>query len=435
MATSRPSITYAIDLVDVSKAFKRKTIRGGYSTVKSSLVQLFRPRQPKRATYTQVLRDVTLRIPSGSSVGVIGRNGSGKSTLLKLITGIYRPDCGTVQVRGRVAALIELGAGFHPDFTGRENVYLAAAMYGLSKREIAERFDAIVEFAELAEVIDDPVRTYSSGMFMRLGFSLAIHTDPDVLLIDEVLAVGDAAFVAKCKDEVAKLRKAGKTLLLVTHDLEAVERWCDEVLWIHGGDVRERGEPRRVIDAYREFLERGEEQQLLTQERESQDAKPTGGIETATPCGTESQRWGSREVEITSVRLIDRGAEERRVFHPDDALDIEIAYAVREPVQDIVFGIGIQREDGLIVHGSNTDIEREPVPALGRSGVVRYTISRLGLLDGTYHLDAAVHRADGYPYDYHKNALTFAVRSAHPQVGVIVPPHRWEFIVAEADAA
>lgn len=415
-------ISYAIDLVNVSKVFKRKTLRGGYSTLKSSLLNFFRSTK-KDPVKTEVLKNLTLRIPQGSSVGIIGRNGSGKSTLLKVITGIYRPNEGEVRVTGRVAALIELGAGFHPDFTGRENVYLAGAMFGLTRREISARFDEIVAFAELAEVIDDPVRTYSSGMFMRLGFSLAIHTNPDVLLIDEVLAVGDAAFVAKCKDRVARLRSEGKTLLLVTHDLEAVERWCDEVLWLHGGVVRERGEPRRVIDAYRQFLERREEEGIL--EAENATSVDTSGTPTSVP--QQPQRWGSREVEITSVRLLEGESEERRVFRPEDPMTIEISYMLRELTTDVVFGIGFHREDGLVVHGSNTDIERVPLPSLGRAGVARYAVSRIGLLDGTYHLDVAVHRADGYPYDYHKSALTFAVRAQHPQVGVIVPPHSWEF--------
>jgi lipopolysaccharide transport system ATP-binding protein len=235
---------YALDIVGVSKQFTRTSRVSGYSTLKSAILSLFgRSRKELRRTQ-HVLSDITLRIPQGASVGIIGRNGSGKSTLLKIITGIYQPDIGSVAVNGRIAALIELGAGFHPDFTGRENVMLGGIMHGLTRAEVEERFDEIVDFAELADVIDEPVRTYSSGMFMRLGFSLAVHTDPRILLVDEVLAVGDAAFVAKCKEKLASLKRMGTTLLLVSHDLDAVERWCDEVLWLEGGVVRDRGEPR-----------------------------------------------------------------------------------------------------------------------------------------------------------------------------------------------
>ena len=422
--TAGAAIDYVIDIVDLEKRFQRKTLgRGAYTTIKSSLLQLFRSRT-RQGQVTQAIKHLTLRIPKGLSVGIIGRNGSGKSTLLKLITGIYHPDSGSVSVKGRVAALIELGAGFHPDFSGRENIFLGGVMHGLTKAQIEDRFEKIVEFAELNDVIDDPVRTYSSGMYMRLGFSLAIHTDPDVLLVDEVLAVGDEAFVAKCKDKIADLRREGKTLLLVTHDLGAVERWCDEALWIDKGEVRDRGEPRRVIDAYRQFVERGEEQDLRRDQVEEAEVKEPDTTDVLAP-----QRWGSREVEILSVSMRDSAGGDHLIFHPEDGVLIECRYLVRQAVPDVVFGIGIHRSDGLAVHGSNTEIEEVSVPDLGTHGVLRYRISRLGLLEGKYSLDLAVHRSDGYPFDYHRAAVTFSVRSPIKQVGVCVPEHSWEFEV------
>lgn len=422
--TSTPGVhegtfAYAIDIVGVTKRFERKTLRSGYTTLKAALLGLFRRRDADAGpTITHAIRDLTLRIPLGSSVGVIGRNGSGKSTFLKLITGIYKPTAGRIAVNGRVAALIELGAGFHPDFSGRENLFLGGIMHGLTRSQIADRFDEIVRFAELEGVIDDPVRTYSSGMFMRLGFSLAVHTDPDILLIDEVLAVGDAGFVAKCKDRIAELRRSGKTLLLVTHDLGAVERWCDEVLWLHEGEVRERGEPRRVIDAYRQFLEGREEDEL----RAGQAVPEVVPAPESAP-----QRWGSREVEITGVRLVGRDSVDHLVFHTADPVRIEIDYEVREQVPTPVFGIGLHRADGLAVFGTNTDLERVVVPPLGTVGTVECAIDRLGLLEGAYTLDVAVHREDGYPYDYHRHAIRFSVRSGAAQVGVFEPPHTWHF--------
>jgi lipopolysaccharide transport system ATP-binding protein len=421
-------LDYAVDIVNLSKSFRRATLsKGGYTTIKSTLLNLFRGTSTP-AHYTHVIKDLTMRIPRGASVGLIGRNGSGKSTFLKLITGIYKPDKGTIQVRGRLAALIELGAGFHPDFTGRENLYLGGVMHGLTRAQVEERFDEIVNFAELAEVIDDPVRTYSSGMFMRLGFSLAVHTDPDILLVDEVLAVGDAAFVAKCKDKIAALRKAGKTLVLVTHDLDAVERWCDEALWLNDGEVRDRGEPRRVIDRYHQFLEKGEEAELQAAATSAKEAKTAAESAPASESSElERQRWGSREIEITGVRLSGSDAAAKLVFHPEDPFTIAIDYHVHQKVDDLVFGVSLNRADGLIAHGSNSDIAKQTVPSLTGSGTVRYHLKRLGLSDGSYTLDVAVHRKDGYPYDYHKGVCKFAVRCPQQHVGVYIPEYRWEF--------
>ncbi len=429
------SVAYAIDIVNLKKRFKRVTVgHSGYTTLKSSFLKsLFCPSSRPEAQYTQAVKDLTMRIPQGASVGVIGKNGSGKSTLLKLITGIYKPDSGYVHVNGRVAALIELGAGFHPDFTGRENLYLGGVMQGLSKAEVEERFDEIVDFAELRSVIDDPIRTYSSGMFMRLGFSLAIHTEPDVLLVDEVLAVGDAGFITKCKDRITKLRASGKTLMLVTHDLGAVERWCDEVLWLDKGEVKDRGEPRRVIDHYREFIEKGEEAELIAKEEAAKAQKVEENtqveekVEEETP-KSKQERWGSREIEIKAVRLIDNEGE-GKLFHPDDNVKIEFDYVVHSDIKEIAFGIGIKRADDLLIHGSNTDIERVVVPALGSSGTVTYEFKRLGLLEGNYTVDVAAHTADGYPYDYLVAAASFSVRAPFKQIGVYEPEHEWHFNV------
>jgi ABC-type polysaccharide/polyol phosphate transport system ATPase subunit len=195
-----------------------------------------------------------LQVAPGRTLGIIGRNGSGKSTLLKLLAGIYRPDQGKMWVRGRVAPLLELGTGFHPEFSGRENILINGIVLGLSKREVRQRFDSIVRFADLEAVIDEPVKTYSTGMYMRLGFAVAVHADPDILLFDEILAVGDEAFQQKCADKITDFRRQGKTLILVTHDLGSVEQWSDEVIWLDNGMIQERGAPRRVIDLYREGI-------------------------------------------------------------------------------------------------------------------------------------------------------------------------------------
>ncbi len=205
---------------------------------------------------------MSFNVPAGRTYGIIGRNGSGKSTALKLVAGITKPTTGTVKVEGRISALIELGAGFHPEISGRENVFINGIMLGLTKREVARRFDEIVEFAELQEFIDAPVKTYSSGMYMRLGFAVAIHVDPDVLLVDEVLAVGDEGFTHKCLDKFGEFKRRGKTILLVTHSLNLVERFCDEALWLDSGKVRGSGDPKRVVGAYLTDVGKSEEREL-----------------------------------------------------------------------------------------------------------------------------------------------------------------------------
>lgn len=425
MATQE--VDYVVDIRHLAKVFKRKTrAANGYTTFKQALLSRLKGRQAveekAEEPVTVGIKDLTIRIPRGASIGLIGRNGSGKSTFLKLITGIYKPTSGVVNVRGRIAALIELGAGFHPDFTGRENLVLAGIMHGLTREEINARFDDIVRFAELEHVIDDPVRTYSSGMFMRLGFSIAIHTDPDILLVDEVLAVGDAGFVAKCKDRIAELRRAGKTLILVTHDLDAVERWCDEAIWLHKGEVKDRGNPRRVIDSYRHHIEKQEEGALL-----EEDGVQGTALSTVEPVNEsrKSARWGSREVEITHVSLVGADGSEKRVLHPEDGARVRMSYKVHAAHEDLVFGVGITRVDGLSVFGTNTDIDRVKLPAVGETGVVECEIPRIGLVEGSYTFDVAVHRSDGYPYDYHKDAVHFSIRSDKREVGVSSLTRGW----------
>jgi lipopolysaccharide transport system ATP-binding protein len=242
----------AIDVIGVEKTFKRRQIPGGYTTLKTQLVALLSGKStaiPER-TLT-VLRDVTFSVPKGGTLGVIGQNGSGKSTLLKLLAGIYRPTAGRVRVEGRLSALIELGAGFHPEFTGRENIYINGIILGRSRKEIDKLVDPIIEFAELREFIDEPVRTYSSGMYMRLGFTVAMMVDPDVLVIDEILAVGDEHFQRKSRARIEEFKAHGKTLVLVTHDAAAVQSFCDQAIWLDGGRIAGQGDPSRVIGAYR----------------------------------------------------------------------------------------------------------------------------------------------------------------------------------------
>jgi ABC-type polysaccharide/polyol phosphate transport system ATPase subunit len=420
--------TPAVSARDVTKIYRRFLHLNQFKTLKSallsrSLISGLRPDQ----TFT-ALDAVSFEVPRGSTFGVIGENGSGKSTLLKLMAGITRPTRGTMAVDGRISALIELGAGFHPEISGRENVAINGIMLGLTRREVAERFDEIVAFAELERFIDAPVKTYSSGMYMRLGFSVAIHVEPDVLLIDEVLAVGDEAFTRKCLDKVGEFRRRGKTIVLVTHSLGLVEKMCDDVLWLREGKVADRGDPKRVVDAYLTYVAGGEEA-LLAREHGQGSADVATDAE-ATPVGAggyRQGRWGSREIEIAAVRLLDDRGRERHVYVPGERLTIALEIAARERVEDFVFGIGVFTADGVSVYGTNTHIEDYVARSADGPGEVRLHLDDLRLVEGTYLLDVAAHRKDGTPYDYHRGLYSFRVKSRIKDVGVYRPEHRWEF--------
>ncbi|MBI4666511.1 MAG: ABC transporter ATP-binding protein [Nitrospinae bacterium] len=409
----------AIELSGVFKTFRKVSVKGNYGTLKGALVSLVTGKggkSPKPAddNHFDALRDISFSVPAGSTWGLIGRNGSGKSTLLKLVAGIYRPDQGHVKTSGVVSALIELGAGFHPEFSGRENIFINASILGLPRKKIQEKFDDIVSFAELWDFIDNPVRTYSSGMFMRLGFSVAVHADPDILLVDEVLAVGDEAFGHKCQEKMESFKKSGKTILLVTHNLDEVKRWCDGAVWIDSGAVKMIGKPNRVVDAYLATVAEKENLDAL----EKDHAPHAEIVETA-------NRWGSGEVEITGVRLTDGAKEERRVFPSGEALTVSVDYRAHRKVAEPVFGIGINRKDGANCYGTNTHIEGIDIDFVDGQGSVAFTVDRLDLVDGAYTLSVAVHAKDGHAYDYHDQMYDFTVRSKFKDVGVFRPPHSW----------
>jgi ABC-type polysaccharide/polyol phosphate transport system ATPase subunit len=415
---------------DVSKVYRRFLHKNQFKTLKSALLKgsLLSDLRPDQ-TFT-ALDGVTFEVPRGSTFGVIGENGSGKSTLLKLMAGITKPTRGTLHVEGRVSALIELGAGFHPEISGRENVAINGIMLGLTRRQIQERFDEIVDFAELRDFIDAPVKTYSSGMYMRLGFAVAIHVDPDVLLIDEVLAVGDEAFTRKCLDKIGEFRRRGRTILLVTHSLGLAEKMCDEVLWLRHGRAAGQGDPKRVVDAYLTYVAGGEET-LLAQEQRAQAQRAGEGTGPADggAGGTEYRqgRWGSREVEIASVRLLDDRGAERHVFVPGERLTLALTVRAPAAVEDFVFGVGLFTADGVSVYGTNTHLEQFLPRALSGEAEVRFEMDDLRLVEGSYLIDVAAHRRDGTPYDYHRGLYSFRVKSRLKDVGVYRPAHRWTF--------
>jgi ABC-type polysaccharide/polyol phosphate transport system ATPase subunit len=438
-------MTPAIDVVNISKVYRRFARQRQFATLKSALLKgsLIRDLQPDETF--PALRGVSFQVPKGCTYGVIGRNGSGKSTLLKCVAGISRPSSGSITVDGRVSALIELGAGFHPEISGRENVFINGIMLGLSKKEVERRFDEIVEFAELQDFIDAPVKTYSSGMYMRLGFAVAIHVDPEVLLVDEVLAVGDQGFTLKCLDKFAEFRRKNKTILLVTHSLDLVEKFCDQALWLDKGQTRAEGESKRVVASYIIDVEKSEEQELAkaesarlaatasanaamaaTAEHAPTDPVTTGDAPTDMFKATEG-RWGTREIEIMKVGLLGPDGKPGHVFHHGDAIRVTMTVRAHHPNKDFVFGLGIFNADGVCCYGTNTYLEEYQPDEFSGEGQVTFAVDSLQLVEGTYRIDVAAHKLDGYPYDYHRLLYTFRVKSRTKDVGIYRPAHRWEF--------
>lgn len=410
----------AIDVENVDRIYQKYSARHRFQTFKSAIVKgdIFKAMKPDELV--TALDGISFKVQNGQTFGIIGENGSGKSTLLKVVAGIAKPTKGKVTVKGKVSALIELGAGFHPEITGRENVYINGIMLGLSRKEIVRKFDEIVKFAELEAFIDAPVKTYSSGMYMRLGFSIAINVNPDILLIDEVLAVGDASFVPKCLDRIDDFRRRKKTILFVSHDLSNVEKICDQVIWLKEGRIEKMGEPKRVVDFYlQDVLEKQEEdfeerQKAVEKEQEWEGER-------------RENRWGKREVEIKKVRLKGLDGKEKHVFSPEDGMIIEMEVSSSQRITDFVLGYGIFNSQGIYCYGTNTQLEDfEPVSVEGEGKVV-CRMNKLNLINGTYYLDVAAHKKDGYPFDYHSNLYSFLVSSLHKDEGITRPEHTWSF--------
>ncbi len=385
------------------------------------------------------LRDVNFSIYRGEAVGIIGENGSGKSTTLKLISRILQPTSGSVSVRGKVSALLELGAGFHPDLTGRENIYLHGALLGLPQKEIEARFNDIVDFAELAEFIDTPIKHYSSGMVMRLGFAVAINVDPDILLTDEVLAVGDEGFQRKCLEYIAGLRRRGVTIVFVSHALDAVRSLCERVIWLDHGRVMADGPAGEVIDRYLAF-------------ENDRHAGYAGRTRAAHPEGAPANADGSRQVEpdllqsppgghpadaqrrtesadvvITDVHFLDGQGRQTGVFRTGEPLTIRIAFTAHRRVERPVFGLALYTENGTHLNGPNTRFAGVDIPFVEGSGWVDYRIEQLPLLAGRYDVTVAVTGPDmAQMYDHRHRAYSFVVQ---PTPGL---PERWGIVLIPA---
>ena len=413
----------AIEVSHISKSFKVYLDKG--YTLKDRLVFHNNKKYEKRV----VLKDISFTVKKGEAIGLIGHNGCGKSTTLKLLTRIMYPDSGTITMNGRVSSLIELGAGFHPDMSGRENIYINASIFGLTRKEIDARLDDIIAFSELEEFIDNPVRTYSSGMYMRLAFSVAINVDADILLIDEILAVGDVNFQAKCFNRLREIKAQGTTIVIVSHSLGQVEQICDRSIWIHDGRIRAEGKPRDIHPEYLDYMG-VKRQEVIEREKERREdsAKKieTGKQEKNDTKQEEIKRWGNGFARIQNVQLQNEKGEQQSVFKTGESICIKMVYQVNQIVEDAVFGIGIFRSDGLQCYGTNTRIDKMQEFSLKESGTLSVRLENVNLISGEYLLDIAIESGLGIPVDYYKEAFRFEMYSDIGDIGVSRINHEWK---------
>jgi lipopolysaccharide transport system ATP-binding protein len=345
------------------------------------------------------LDDVTLDVQRGEVFGLIGKNGAGKSTLLKLIARVLRPTTGRVRVRGRVAPLLETGAGFHPELTGRENIYLNGAMLGFTRAEMNEKYPRIVEFSELGDFIEAPIRTYSSGMWARLGFAVATDTRPEILIVDEILSVGDESFQRKSFDRIQSFREQGATILFVSHNMALIESMCQRAAWLDHGKVKAIGSTKSVVDRYLGRVRQDEAGRLVHSSV------------------AEENRWGSRKIEITNVHITDEQGNEIGVFSTGQPLVLHIEYMAHEAVQSPIFGMAISRQDGTHLTGPNTAFAGVDLGLVEGRGTVVYTVQALPLLESLYHVSVAATNADDTEmFDYHDRAYHFRVLNRGSEV-------------------
>lgn len=389
----------AVEVVDVSKKFRLFKERN--NTLKGTIM---RGRRVVAEDFW-ALRNVSFEVYEGETFGLIGENGSGKSTMLKCLTRILRPNSGTVTVNGKVSALLELGAGFHPELTGRENVFLNGAILGLPQKELRQRFDQIIDFAGVGDFIDEPVKNYSSGMYVRLGFSVAINVDPDVLLVDEVLAVGDEAFQRKCNEKFAELRNQGKTIVLVSHSMASVQSLCHRVAWFSHGHLMDIGTPKDVIEAYTDTVQ--------VDHQVDEEGRP---------------RWGSGEGKIVGIELLDSSGAPVTRIHAGDALTVRLHYETEEAIERPVFQLSISTLEGFVVSAPKSrDVGCVPEKLEG-AGHVDVAFESVPLLHGTYDLSVALMDYSLlHPYDVRAGLLRVDVErgTLNDEGGVVALGGRW----------
>ncbi|WP_044932404.1 ABC transporter ATP-binding protein [Butyrivibrio sp. AC2005] len=434
----------AIEVRNVHKFFKVYEDKG--TMLRERIVNIGRNKYEKR----EVLKGISFDVKKGEAVALIGRNGCGKSTTLKMLTKILRPNEGTIAEQGRISSLIELGAGFHPDLTGRENIYINASIFGIKNKEVDRRLDDIIAFSELEQYIDNPVRTYSSGMYMRLAFAVAINVDADILLVDEILAVGDQAFQTKCFNKLRDLKANGMTIVLVSHSIGQVKQICDRVIWIENGLIRNEGPARKICDDYlddmelkrlerveleakmrdekeKENLENGE---LSQEEKDAIQEKLQNSMkcqELCSQCGPDARRSGTGEAEFTDVLMVNDKGEPCTRFSTGDKLSIRIKFKAKDTSKQLNFTFGITRSDWVYCYG-NEMLECTGHTITGQeSGEVVLTIEKLNLLKGAYFLDFWIQDEAGVEIDCVHNLIVMYVEGdTGKDHGIMPMEHDWE---------
>ncbi len=397
----------AIRVDGVSKKFDLHSDR------RTNIKERFVRGRPKGADEFWALRDVSFEVPRGSTYGLIGHNGSGKSTMLKLLASIHRPTSGTVLAAGRVSSMIELGAGFHPELSGRENVFLNGSILGMTRKQIDASLEEIIEFSGLeTRFIDAPVKVYSSGMYVRLGFAIAVNLDPEILLIDEIVAVGDEDFQRKCFDHLYKLRRKGVTIAFVSHSLPLVQTLCDHALWLDHGHMKASGTALHVVDSYLREVNKAEADRLGHAEELDDSAS----------------RRGTREITIGRVEFLDAVGNPSPVGTTGEALTVRVHYDVHDPVHEPVFGLAFHHESGTHVSGPNTKEGGIMTGTPRGSGYVDFRMDPLLLQPGAYVVSAAVvDTSMAYVYDYRDQAFALHVQPGHGAAGagVVDLPGTW----------
>lgn len=436
-----------IKVKDVRKSFKVYKDRG------YMLKEMVLFANRRKYEVHEVLKGISFQVRKGEAVGLIGQNGCGKSTTLKLLTKIIYPNSGSIEMKGRVSSLLELGAGFHPDMSGRENIYINAAIFGLTRDEIAKRLDDIIAFSELEHYIDNPVRTYSSGMYMRLAFSVAINVDADILLIDEILAVGDANFQSKCFNRLKEIKAEGTTIVIVSHSLGQIEQICERSIWIQDGEIKAEGSPREVHPIYLDYMGmkrlENAQQEAVRQKKKKADAEegvtedkqgntqPEGKLADESGEGPKAispeeaaiknkKRWGNGMARIQKIELLDDNGLDGTLFETGKDITVRLHYHVRQKVEDAVIGIGIFRTDGVHVYGTNTRIDKLDQFSLEQDGTVSLTLENVNLMPGQYTLDFAIESGMGLPVDYFKEAKKVEFFTTKDDVGLARMNHKWE---------
>jgi ABC-type polysaccharide/polyol phosphate transport system ATPase subunit len=422
----------AIEVHNITKRFKVYLDKG--RTLKELLLFSKRRKYEER----EVLKGISFEVKKGEAIGLIGHNGCGKSTTLKLLTKIMYPDSGTIEMKGRVSSLIELGAGFHPDMSGRQNIYTNASIFGLTRKEIDDRLNDIIAFSELEEFIDNPVRTYSSGMYMRLAFSVAINVDADILLIDEILAVGDANFQAKCFNKLREIKANGATIVIVSHSLGQIEQICERSIWIHDGLIRCEGPAREVHPVYLDYMgqkrvEVAEKEAHRQANRSIEVAEQKAVFKKEQKISIEEEhlqeidknRWGNGKARIINIEISDRNNKIKSVFETGEDINIRLKYKLNNNVKNAVIGIGVFRNDGVNCYGTNTRIDHLDEFDLKNDGAIELLLKNVQLLPGKYLLDFAIEEDNGIPVDYYREATKIELYSKRADTGIAHIEHEW----------